>query len=83
MKIKMPKYQVRDDGTLDGISLVDSSTVGSESETISADDAPPRIKVIPIQVNPALQQAGTESTTSTIEDLLAEKVERIARYVLF
>lgn len=72
--------------SLDQISLDDES----ESDTVSAENkqifvkqkSGNRIKVIPIQVKPTMQAPPSEtSTTSTIEDLLAEKVERIANHL--
>jgi len=72
------------------MSLVETTSVGdySESETLSVSDTrgSPRVKIIPIQVKsrhapmPVMNMA-TDSTTSTIEDLLAEKVERIAGHL--
>ena len=72
--------------SLDQIS-VDEET---ESDTVSAENkqhnvgsrSNNRVKIIPIQVKPTMQAPPSEtSTTSTIEELLAEKVERIASHL--
>ena len=70
--------------SLDQISIDDDED-SETSDTVSAEkinnkQMKNRVKVIPIQVKPQIEPSET-STTSTIEELLAEKVERIASHL--